>query len=146
MLRLIDLREEKDLKQKDIAKLLKVSDAQYCRLESAVNAITHDKLIILANFYKTSIDYILNLTNERKSYPRGNSNSLRLKQLRKEKNLVGKEIASIVNLSQQQYSSLENGHFKIDYDKLIKFALYYQTSVDYILGLTDEAKQYDRIK
>ena len=63
-----DLREDKDLKQKDIAKILNVSQQQYSRYETGENQITIDGLIKLAIFYDTSADYILGLTNEKKSY------------------------------------------------------------------------------
>ena len=70
MLRLIDLREDKDLKQKQIAKLLNIDRSQYSKLELEVYKLTSDKLIILSNYYNTSVDYILGLTNISKSYPR----------------------------------------------------------------------------
>ncbi len=70
MNRLCDLREDKDLKQKDIAKILDVTQQQYSRMELEENKITHDKLIILAKFYSTSIDYILGMTDEIKPYPK----------------------------------------------------------------------------
>ncbi len=69
MLRLKDLREDKDLSGKYIADLLGISQQQYSRLETGENRLTDDKLITLAEFYKTSIDYILGLTNEIKHYP-----------------------------------------------------------------------------
>lgn len=144
MIRLLDLREDKDLKQKDIAKILGISRSFYSRLELNEYNIKHKHLIILANFYNTSTDYILELTNEIIPYTRNNNNKLRLKELRKSKNLVGKEMAYILNLSQQQYSSLENGNFNITYDKLITLATFYNTSVDYILGLTNETKPYPK--
>ena len=67
--RLKDIREDNDYKQSDIAKLLKVTQAQYSRYESGINEIPLSKLIILARFYNTSIDYLIGLTNEKKAYP-----------------------------------------------------------------------------
>lgn len=69
-MRLKDLREDKDLLQKNIADLLEVSQAQYSRMELGINQLSYEKLIKLATFYNTSIDYILGLTNEKKPYPR----------------------------------------------------------------------------
>lgn len=68
--RLKDLREDKDLYQKDIAKILNIKQQQYSRYETDETEISVTLLKILANFYKTSTDYILKLTNERKPYPR----------------------------------------------------------------------------
>lgn len=61
--RIRDLREDHDLKQIDLAKILQISQAQYSRIESGENEITLDSLIRLAHFYNVSTDYILGITN-----------------------------------------------------------------------------------
>lgn len=66
--RLKELREDKDLKQKDIAKIINVSQVQYSKYEMGINSIPLEKLIILAKYYNTSIDYLAGLTNEQKPY------------------------------------------------------------------------------
>lgn len=68
--RLKDLREDKDLYQKDIAKFLNIKQQQYSRYETDVNEISVTLLKELAIFYNTSTDYILRLTEESKPYPR----------------------------------------------------------------------------
>ena len=70
MERLKDIREDRDLKQSDIAKLLNVSQQTYSRYENDEISIDKDSLIKLANYYNTSVDYLLELTDERKPYPR----------------------------------------------------------------------------
>ena len=65
-----DLREDRDLKQEDVAKLLHVSQATYSRYESGVLDISAASLAALAEFYKTSIDYLLGLTDVKEPYPR----------------------------------------------------------------------------
>lgn len=68
--RIRDLREDKDLKQKDIAKLLNISQQQYSRIETGTNEIKIDGLIKLATIYDVSTDYILELTDLKEPYPR----------------------------------------------------------------------------
>lgn len=68
--RLKDLREDKDLNQRDIAKILKTTQQQYSKYEIGIRLIPIDKLNILADFYKTSIDYIVGRTNIKKPYPK----------------------------------------------------------------------------
>lgn len=68
--RLKDLREDKDLYQKDIAKILNIKQQQYSRYETDETEISVTLLKELAQFYKTSTDYILRLTDEEKPYPR----------------------------------------------------------------------------
>ena len=70
MERLKDIREDRDLKQSDIAKLLNVRQQTYSRYENDEISIDKDSLIKLANYYNTSVDYLLELTDERKPYPR----------------------------------------------------------------------------
>ncbi|SDI01317.1 helix-turn-helix domain-containing protein [Desulfosporosinus hippei] len=66
--RLRDLREDSDLTQQELAILLKVSQATYSRYESGALNIPSTSLIQLAKFYKTSIDYLLGLTNNKRPY------------------------------------------------------------------------------
>lgn len=69
MNRLKELREDRDLLQKDIAKILNVSQRGYSHYENDTG-IPIDILRKLANFYDTSIDYLLYETDERKRYPK----------------------------------------------------------------------------
>lgn len=66
--RLKDLREEKDLKQKEIASLLNIDQRQYSTYEKGERGLSIYQLKFLANYYGTSIDYILYMTDERKPY------------------------------------------------------------------------------
>ena len=70
MLRLKDLREDHDLKQEDIAKILNISQTNYSKYELEKVNIPISSLIVLANFYNTSIDYLIGLTDEIKPYTR----------------------------------------------------------------------------
>lgn len=70
MLRLKDLREDNDLKQEDVAKILNISQTNYSKYELGKVNIPINSLIVLATFYNTSIDYLLGLTNENKPYSR----------------------------------------------------------------------------
>lgn len=52
-----------DYLQKDLAKVLNVTQQQYSNIENEVSVITAEDLIKLAKFYNVSVDYILRLTN-----------------------------------------------------------------------------------
>lgn len=65
MYRLKDLREDKDLLQKDIAKILNMSQTGYSKYEVGTNDIPTNILIQLSYFYDVSVDYILGLTNKK---------------------------------------------------------------------------------
>ncbi len=64
--RLRDLREDNDLKQSDIAKLLNIQQTVYSRYERGFQNIPLEHLIFLANYYKVSTDYILERTDNPK--------------------------------------------------------------------------------
>ena len=70
-LRIRDLREDRDYKQKEIAELLHISQATYSRYETGDLDIPHSALQILADFYHTSVDYLLGRTNISEPYPNG---------------------------------------------------------------------------
>ena len=61
--RLKDLREDKDMYQKQIANILKIPQQNYSRYETGERTMPIEKLIILADFYDTTIDYIVGRTN-----------------------------------------------------------------------------------
>ena len=56
--RIRDLREDKDLSQKEIASILNMSQTGYSKYEVGTNDVPTKILIQLANFYNTSVDYI----------------------------------------------------------------------------------------
>ena len=70
MNRLKELREDKDLFQKDIAKILNMSQTGYSQYEIGRNDVPTDILKKLSEYYNTSIDYLLYQTDERKPYPK----------------------------------------------------------------------------
>ena len=67
--RLKDLREDHDLSQEVISKLLKITRPQYSLYETGKRDIPVDLLSVLAKFYNTSIDYIVGDTDISKRYP-----------------------------------------------------------------------------
>lgn len=67
--RIRDLREDRDLNQTQVAKMLNMSQTGYSKYETGENDLPTAVLIKLARFYDTSIDYILGETNEPKRYP-----------------------------------------------------------------------------
>lgn len=62
--RIRDLREDRDLSQTEIARILNMSQTGYSKYEVGTNDIPTKILIKLAKFYNTSIDYLLGITDE----------------------------------------------------------------------------------
>lgn len=68
----------------------------------------------------------------------------RIRDLREDKDLSQIKIAKFLNMSQTGYSKYEVGTNDIPTKILIQLARFYNTSVDYLLGITDEIKPYKR--
>ena len=68
--RIRDLREDMDMTQREIREVLGMSQTGYSQYELGKNDIPTATLIKLAEFYHTSVDYLLGLTDQRTPYPR----------------------------------------------------------------------------
>ena len=64
--RLKDLREDNENKQSEIAELLQISQQQYSMYEKGKREIPLHLIIVLARYYKVSLDYITGLTNDKR--------------------------------------------------------------------------------
>ena len=69
-MRIREIREDKDLTQSDIAKILNASQVAYSFYEIGKRQLPIELLIKLAKYYNTCTDYLLELTDERKPYPK----------------------------------------------------------------------------
>lgn len=68
--RIRDLREDRDLSQREMAEYLRCSQRVYSNYERGEVRIPIDLLIEISRFYETSVDYLLDLTDEKRPYPR----------------------------------------------------------------------------
>ena len=69
---------------------------------------------------------------------------VRLKDLREDSDITQTVLASFLHIKQNTYSQYENGQRQIPLELLIQLAEFYDTSIDYIVGLTDERKPYPK--
>lgn len=67
---------------------------------------------------------------------------MRIRDLREDRNLTQKELAEYLHVKQNTYSQYENEQRQIPISSLIALAKFYNTSADYLLGLTDKTKPY----
>ncbi len=70
----------------------------------------------------------------------------RLLDFRESKNLTQKALGNILGVSQAQYNRIEKGENQLSYDGIIKLAYFYNTSSDFLLGITDDSRPYPRAK
>ena len=139
--RLEFLKDEMDLKSKEIAKLLNVSESTYSEWEHNKIPIPTKRMIELADFYKVNIDYILKLTNRRLEITKTTNLNLkeigqRLLMIRKELNYSLRELGNILNCSFSALASYERGEKLIISEILINLSKIRNHSIDWILGRT----------
>lgn len=68
-MRLKDIREDRDLTQREIEAYLHIRQNTYSQYENGQRQIPIDALIALARYYRTSTDYLLGLTDKADPYP-----------------------------------------------------------------------------
>lgn len=69
-LRIRDMREDRDLTQQQVAKYLQCDQSLYSKYERGERDVPLHLMVKLAAFHKTSIDYLVGLTNEKRPYER----------------------------------------------------------------------------
>ncbi|MBQ6122875.1 MAG: helix-turn-helix transcriptional regulator [Clostridia bacterium] len=70
---------------------------------------------------------------------------MRFRDLREDMDMTQQELATQLNIRQSTLSQYENGQRQIPLNTLIQLALFFDTSTDYLLGLTNERNPYPRI-
>ncbi len=68
--RIRDLREDQELNQTQFARILGMSQTGYSKYETGENDIPTEILLKMADYYETSVDYLLGRTNIKKPYPK----------------------------------------------------------------------------
>ena len=135
------LRSKKGLSQQEMAKLLEVTVRSYQLYENNARLISLEKLNIISNYFKVSLDYLLgNTQNKRSVNTKEAFNYLRLtfylRFLRKNKKITQKELAEHLGISDHTISRYEANAKNINVIYLAKFAKYFDISIDYLGGKT----------
>lgn len=132
------LKDERDLKSKDIAKYIGVDKSTYSEWEHSKIPIPTRRLIELANYYEINIDYLLRLTDTRCSIKSNISLDLkkmgkRIKEIRNDLGLSLRELGEALNCSFSSIASYERGEKLINSEILISLSKLSKCSIDYIL-------------
>lgn len=139
--RFAELRLDKNLKQKDLAKMLNISEDRYSKYERRINDLTLEMSNKIANFYDVSLDYLFGISNKKFTGKKSKIDLTllpkRLLELRKEKKLNQSELGQKVGFVQTTYSGYENGTSIPTSFKTYYLAIYYHVSMDYLVGRVD---------
>ena len=129
--KLKNLREEQDVMQKDLAKLLNISRSMVGRYENEYVIIPLKHLIKICDYFNVSLDKKGLIKDKLK---------VRIKEVRLDKNLTQSELADILNVSTSVIAGAEQGRRSIATPFLYDLCKKYNVSADYLLGRIDEPK------
>ena len=139
--KLFDLREYADLSQKDLANKLGVTQQTYSLWEKGTKIIPLKHLNNLCNYYKTSMDYVLGLSNERtnsdiKEIKELNKKLIgsRIKEIRERNKLTLRDLASELNTTSSTISAYETGKTLILTAFAYQICIKYDVSLDWLCG------------
>lgn len=123
--RLKDIREDNDMSQQNIAKILGVNRSTYSLWELGINVIPLEYLYNFAKYFDVSIEYVLGLTKTKNNKSKnldfktlGNN----LKNLRLKQNLSQENIAKILDVTQACIVRYEKGLIHISTENLYKYS------------------------
>ncbi len=131
-------RENNELTQKEIAKMLKTSQSNYSRWENSKELIPLEKLNMFCNLFKTNMDYVLGITNS--NYFNGTHafNNLiigcNLKKVRKDNNITQEQLSSFLNTTQSTISAYESGKTDLLTAFAIQIVTKYNISLEWLCG------------
>lgn len=137
--KLKELREYEGLTQEEVAKILHVKRSTYAGWESGKDIIPLRKLNDLANFYHTSLDYLIGKTLTKEEViemQKINSKVVakNLKDFRKSQNLTQQEFAEKITTSQPNIYKYENDKCLITTTYALEFSKQYNYSLDDLVG------------
>lgn len=133
------IREDNDLTQSEIARLLGVNRSAYSLWELGINTIPLTNLVAFCNEFGLSLDYVLEITNV-KNYTLVSQQidsevlSRRLKETRKKEGKTQEDVATLLNTTHSTWSAYENNKVLIPTIFIWKFAKEYKCSVDWLCG------------
>ena len=138
--RLLLLREEKELKQRELAEIIGVKQVNISNWENMKEIIPLNRLNNYTNYFNVSLDYLTNLNNNKEYKPKcdidRNCAKERLKEFRKNNNLTQEGLANILNTTHSTISGYERGKTLILTSFAYQICKNYNISMDWLCGRT----------
>ena len=137
--RMKEIREDAELKQKDVAQIMNVTKGSYSMWECGADTIPLRRLNDFCNHFDVSIDYVTGLTDRKKYINQKPDIKIKLtghnlKKIRKKNGRTQIEIADELNINQPTWNRYENSKTLILTVVLYHLAKKYNYSIDKILG------------
>lgn len=146
--KLKELREDKNINQLNLAKILKIDNSLFAKYEKEYYLIPIKHLNTLCNYFNVSMDYIFGFTDKLNYKNSINEidiikSATRLKEFRKEHKITQEKLAKILNMARSALANYERGRNMIATPFLYQICQKYNRSADYLLGKIDEPKYLD---
>lgn len=145
--RLKDVRIDNDLTQKNLAQKLNVSRSTYSGWENEDDNIPLYQFNNFCEIFNLSLDYVSKIINRRKNTTNKIKKQIdfkligqNLEIIRKENKITQKELAKIIGISEATYGNYKNGKTPIQTEILKKFAIYFNVSLDWLVGKSKNKK------
>lgn len=143
VMNLENLRDEKDLLKKEVAKYIGIVESVYSKWKNEKLSIPTRRLYQLTEFFEVNIDYMIGISNVRKHIKVDkdidiNLVSVRLKEIRKYLKLTMRDLAKTFNTSSSAISNYENNKFLILNPLLIELCKNSNYSIDWVLGRSED--------
>ena len=137
--RLKDIREDHDLSQEEMAKILNVKRSRYSLWELGINIIPLKYLIMFSDYFNYSIDYVLGLTNnkDKSSLKKGHNKEIigkNIKKIRKNNDLSQKQLADKLKVTQACINKYEKGLIDISISNLYELSKEFHIPINTICG------------
>lgn len=128
--RLKELRLAKKMTQQELADAVHTTKANVCMIENNKRNLTASSVLIFANYFGVSTDYLLGNTD----------NNNRVKDLRLAHRLTLRELAEQIGLDHSAVSRIENGGRNLSDSDIVRLCNFFNVSADYLLGRVDNPK------
>lgn len=146
-MRLKELRQEKGLTQAELGSILGCIDRNVQKMEYGRSNVPIKNLIFLADYFDVSLEYLIGRSDNgqppEERYSMEKIKDLKifsqhLKDLRKEKGMKQREMAELLKKTERHYQDIEAGKINIPTLMLIQIADFFEVSLDYLVGRTDQ--------
>ncbi len=138
--RILDIREDADINQTEMAEILKTSQSNYSRWENGTEFIPLKKLNLLCNYFNVSMDYVVGITRDSSEASKKSLSTKiignNLKRLRKEKGITQTDLAEFLNTTQSTISAYESGKTILLTAFALQIVKKYKVSLDWLCGRT----------
>ena len=136
--RLSFIREDKDMKQSELATIIDVNQSTISRWEKSSEIPSLVKLNKIANYFNISLDYLLHLSDKKTAIKKTNLNKKeigkRLKHFRKENDITQIELAEFLNTTHSTIAGYESGKTMILTSFAYQICKKYKISLDWLCG------------